>query len=135
MSDEWMPDDDREPRKREPFLKSETDFVKITLATADAARIVDRVVAAFMSSQEIDDLRNAYENAVSVELQVSSSNKYTRFKFPNVRHLGARIRTILVEERCDLIGGGTRSYGEDMEVCVPRLGNCHLVVRYGEEKE
>lgn len=134
MSTDWVPEELVVPTYREPFLKSETDFVKITVATAEAARIIDRVVAAFFSSQEIDDLRNAYEDEVPVELQVSSSNKYTRFKFPNVRHLGARIRAILKEERCELIGRDF-ALGEHIEVSVPRLGNCHLVVRYGEARE
>lgn len=134
MSTDWVPEELVQPKYRPPVSKGETDFVKATLAVADAARICERVAIAFKASQEIDDLRCAYEDEVPVELQISSSLKYTRFKFPNVRHLGAKIAGILREERCELIGRQSKYY-DTIELAVPRLGCCDMVIRYGEERD
>lgn len=124
----WLP----EPayRKAVPWEHPE-DFREAVQLTADMVRIRDAVEKLFLDSEEIAMLRQCYDTQTPIDLVISSSRKYTRFKFPNCTKLKTAVYDLLRDEHCDITGQPFTCDG-CIELTVPRLGNLHHVRRYGD---
>lgn len=87
---------------------------------ADAAAIVAELRQAFLASDEVASLRQAYHAEVGVRLTISSSRKYTRFEFPNCPRLHFKFEKVLERHRCVLHRG--TPYDTTFVLTIPRLG-------------
>lgn len=97
------------------------DFRDAVIASAEAAVIVDDLRAAFLKSDDMQKLRAVLASEVSIRMRIYSSNKYTRFTFPNCPDLLYWVKHILTQYNCELIGDD-HWYGHEVEITIPRLG-------------
>lgn len=102
------------------------------LASAACEEIMIEVRRAFLNSEEMRALHATFDLSPqcnspvqrALQLVVTSSRKYTRFRFPNCPQLKHKIRWILGRHQCQLIGN-EHLHDLSCELSVHALGRIH----------
>lgn len=115
----------------EGFAQGDPDqaFRLQVLASSATEQVLAEIRWAYLQSKEIRTLYKTFDLTEEVNLpvqralrlQITSSRKYTKFRFPNCPQLKAAIHWILVRHKCQAVG---RDHLLDLEceIAVPALG-------------
>lgn len=97
------------------------DFRQAVAEAAAAEEVMKEVRALVQNSHELKTLRRTYDKSVRVDMDVTSSRKYTRFEMPNCPALVNDMLLTLERLRCEVVGSPLRTFSH-LILTIPRLG-------------
>jgi hypothetical protein len=117
------------------------DFRLQLLVSASVGKLISEIEHAYLTSEEIRTLYRTFDMTEehnrpvqrALRLEIASSRKYTRFRFPNCPQLKASIHWILTRHLCETVG---RDHLLDMHctITVPCLGRVNNTMEWREHE-